>query len=213
MEHKELNSGTVNALKTVYEQVCKAHDGIADFRAKLLAFLPIASGTGIFLLLDKEIAAVDGRISPVALPHFVGIGIFSAIIAVGLFIYELVGIHRCQTLRQCGSAMEMKLLPRLPSGRFTPSPERYLLNVVSIPTASLVIYPTVIGAWSYVACMGAAGYRQGTHRALITSGLVVLGVAVLGGLVRRGQKKLLEISAHAVSDWQGTPLEGRPPLD
>jgi hypothetical protein len=40
-------------IKTAYEEICRAHDGISEFRAKLLALLPIASGAGIFLLLNQ----------------------------------------------------------------------------------------------------------------------------------------------------------------
>jgi hypothetical protein len=38
----------------VFEEVCKMHAGIADFRHKLLALLPVASGAGIFLLLGEK---------------------------------------------------------------------------------------------------------------------------------------------------------------
>jgi hypothetical protein len=37
-------------LKTVYQQLCESYRAIDDFRAKLLGFLPLATGTGIFLL-------------------------------------------------------------------------------------------------------------------------------------------------------------------
>lgn len=96
-------------MTNVYEQVCVAHDRIADFRAKLLTLLPLASGAGISLLVDK-------KISPDALNHLASIGVFGAVAAVGLFIFELVGIHRCQTLRKCGRALEKDLLPRQPRG-------------------------------------------------------------------------------------------------
>lgn len=39
-------------LKAFYQEVCPSHQGIADFRAKLLGFLPLASGTEIFLFLN-----------------------------------------------------------------------------------------------------------------------------------------------------------------
>lgn len=64
--------------KTVYEQVCDAHNGIADFRAKLLALLPIASGAGIFLLLSKDL-------DPRMMPHLVAFGIFGATV---LLVYS-----------------------------------------------------------------------------------------------------------------------------
>ena len=74
-------------LRAAYEEVCKAHDGIAEFRAKLLALLPLASGAGVFLLLSKDLGS-DSR------PHLLGVGVYGVIIALGLFLYELR--DRCQ---------------------------------------------------------------------------------------------------------------------
>jgi hypothetical protein len=90
-----------NALKLEYEMVCKTHDGIADFRAKLLALLPIASGAGIFLLLKN--------LSPVGQQHLSIIGIFGISITVGLFLYELKNIQKCNSLIDCGKILESKL--------------------------------------------------------------------------------------------------------
>ena len=45
--------------KIEYEQVCESHCTITDFRAKFLALLPIASGTGLFLVFkdcDKALS-------------------------------------------------------------------------------------------------------------------------------------------------------------
>jgi hypothetical protein len=36
----------------VYDQLCISYRAIDDFRAKLLGFLPLVSGSGIFLLLN-----------------------------------------------------------------------------------------------------------------------------------------------------------------
>src|SRR5688572_27151269 len=105
-------------LKAVYEQVCNAHNSIAEFRGKLLTLLPIASGAGIFLLLSKDL-------NPKVMPHLLAVGIFGAAVTVGLFVYELVGIHRCQTLRKKGDIIEKELLSRSDLGRFTPFPEDY----------------------------------------------------------------------------------------
>jgi hypothetical protein len=52
-EHESLD------VKNVYDDVCRRHDGIADFRAKLLTLLPIASGAWIFLLIGKDALAGD----------------------------------------------------------------------------------------------------------------------------------------------------------
>jgi len=51
MSEERKADSEVEGLKALYEQVCNAHNGIADFRGKLLTLLPIASGAGIFLLL------------------------------------------------------------------------------------------------------------------------------------------------------------------
>lgn len=40
-------------LRLVYEQLCDGYHTIDDFRAKLLGFLPLMTGTGIFLLWNN----------------------------------------------------------------------------------------------------------------------------------------------------------------
>jgi hypothetical protein len=40
-------------LALVYEQVHNRYAGITEFRAKLLGLLPLATGTGAFLLLQR----------------------------------------------------------------------------------------------------------------------------------------------------------------
>ena len=41
-------------LRVVYSEVCRSYHAIADFRAKLLALLPIASGAGGLLVLSEK---------------------------------------------------------------------------------------------------------------------------------------------------------------
>jgi hypothetical protein len=45
---------TEATLRLQYEVICRSHDGIADSRGKLLGLLPLASGTGIFFLLNRD---------------------------------------------------------------------------------------------------------------------------------------------------------------
>jgi len=182
----ELDPKRVDALKAVYEQVCDAHNGIADFRAKLLALWPIASGTGILLLLDKGL-------QPKAVPHLLGFGILGAGIALGLFIFELVGIHRCRTLRVYGSELEKKLLPTTDNfrGRFTEPKEKFY-RFVRVDVASLTIYPTVIAAWSYVACIGVEKVCSCGLGPLKVSALVLLVVVIIGSFIRLRQERLLD---------------------
>ena len=37
----------------VYDRVCESYLAIDDFRMKLLGLLPVATGTGMFLLLTR----------------------------------------------------------------------------------------------------------------------------------------------------------------
>ena len=67
-------------LRVIYQETCKTHNAIADFRAKLLALLPIASGTGVFLLLGK-LNGGDRKL-------LLAVGLFGFIVTFGLFMYD-----------------------------------------------------------------------------------------------------------------------------
>src|SRR5690348_7141444 len=66
-----------------YQEVCKSHSGITDFRAKLLALLPIASGAGVGLLVIHG----KGKASDTGAGLLIGLGIFGAVVTIGLFMY------------------------------------------------------------------------------------------------------------------------------
>ena len=68
-------------LQAAYGEICRSHDGIAEFRAKLLGFLPLASGVGIFLLLGNSNLFESSGIS-----HLVPVGLFGVLITFGLFL-------------------------------------------------------------------------------------------------------------------------------
>jgi hypothetical protein len=144
---ESISSEMKDALKVAYEEVCKAHDGITDFRAKLLALLPIASGTGVLLLLSDHLDKV--------MPHLAAIGVFGFMITLGLFLYELRGVQKCYVLIKCGSLIEQKLLTECQNaGAFSTNPKPALKGLVGATWAALIIYPTIIGTWSYVGCLG-----------------------------------------------------------
>ncbi|MGH9843473.1 MAG: hypothetical protein ACREEM_32445 [Blastocatellia bacterium] len=48
-----MSGGNNTNLMEAYKLLCNSYHAVDDFRAKLLGFLPFATGTGIFLLLDK----------------------------------------------------------------------------------------------------------------------------------------------------------------
>lgn len=177
-----MSAPSTDGLKTIYEQVCQAHKAIEDFKAKLLALLPIASGAGIFLLLGDNI-------TPEVKPHFVAVGTFGALVTIGLFIYDLRGVHRCNALIDCGKALEAELGKS--RGPFSSPRKPVLKGFVSLTWASLMIYPAVIGAWSYVACMGSGKFAPGGKGVMLASGLIVLLFMVGGKVVDEMQERTL----------------------
>jgi hypothetical protein len=158
---KPVSDDQINPLQIMYDKVATQHDRIDDFRAKLLALLPIATGIGLFALV-KDAPTRD-------VGFFLAIGIFGAISSVGLFVHELRGITECYMLIELGAALEEKLtqkkqkkmkLPGAFSGRSSWGFAWYVMpngtakknkTIVNRETAALIIYPTVIAAWVFVA--------------------------------------------------------------
>jgi hypothetical protein len=128
--------------QTLYEQVCRQHDEIQHFRAKLLSLLPIASAGGIFFLVK------DGGIWQNLYPHLLAIGLFGIAVTAGLFEYELHGIRKCAALL-CAARRLEEALSKECQGAFQSKPRR-----VEMKTAAFIIYPTTGGAWAYVATLG-----------------------------------------------------------
>jgi hypothetical protein len=137
-----------------YEEVCKSYHAIAEFRGKLLALLPIVSGTGISLLLYKTNEPLDTT-------HLFAVGVFGALVTVGLFFYELRGIQRCKSLIRIGRKLEEELLHQF--GQFTDRPPRGL-NFIGSETAAWIIYPTMLLAWLYVAVVGIFKLAEDSHQ-------------------------------------------------
>ena len=183
-------------LQTVYTEVCKAHNDIADFRAKLLALLPIASGTGLLFIIL--------RTQPIPPYPLLAIGIFGVLFTLGLFVYELNGINRCIALIHCGRHLEQELQKELleekvldrPMGMFSDPPPALIKDYLGPKGAAVLIYPTVMGGWGYVISMGLSCLVQGDWNPfLVPGGLLVLGVLIglLGiewqeSCLRRGRK-------------------------
>lgn len=126
----------------IYEQLCNSYRAIDDFRAKLLGFLPLATGTGVFLLVTdpEKIKSMQVFFQP--------IGVFGFVITLGLFFYELYGIKKCTHLIKAGKEIECDL--KLENGQFTKRPPgvAFLINE---PLAAGIIYPAVLAAWTFLA--------------------------------------------------------------
>jgi hypothetical protein len=138
-------------LRLEYSEVCKRHEAIKEFRAKLLALLPLASGAGVFLLLSKK-----GE--PIAAAHLGVIGIFGMVITVGLFFHELRGIQHCNDLIRRAKSLEELL--KLESGQFSSGSKAYWRGVVGATGAACLIYPATLAAWGYLVGVGFGWWGQ-----------------------------------------------------
>jgi hypothetical protein len=140
MNEDKTRQAEPKTLRQQYLEVCKSHNAITDLRTKLLGLLPLAAGTGVFLVLKDQ-----------ALKDYLGaIGLFGAAVTLGLFCYEIRGMKECLQLRKCGKELEKKLNVSEELGRFQAAPPRILGPQI----AGWMIYPAVLGAWLYVSTIG-----------------------------------------------------------
>jgi hypothetical protein len=168
-------------LPMAYQELCKSYQGIEDFRTKLLGFLPLATGAGIFF------AAKDKLV----LDHAHPIAVFGFLITLGLFSFEIYGIRKCHALIQRGKQIERELHTE---GQFIGRPQR-VLWVINEPFAAALIYPAVMTSWAFL--WFAPLYRcDGCHPATpVVASVCVFGaffLFVLGYdrcLGRKGKKK------------------------
>src|SRR5690349_12050082 len=72
-----------DAVKEMYDRVCESYHAIDNFRMKLLGLLPVATGTGVFLLLSGKTELVDGKNSGQLSQALGAIGIFGALLTLG----------------------------------------------------------------------------------------------------------------------------------
>lgn len=132
-------------LRLLYGELCNSYHKVDDFRAKLLALLPLVSGVAIFELLDKQAVT----------PYLPAIGCLGAAIGLGLLIYELKGIHKCVGYIHYGCQIEQQLMGQEQlTGHFKSldiSKDPKWTYAITEPIASAFVYAVVIGAWVYLA--------------------------------------------------------------
>jgi hypothetical protein len=136
-----------NEVLAIYERVCDSYHNIDDFRMKLLGLLPIATGTGVFFLLNANAKSIDSDASGRVAAAFAAIGFFGFLFTVGLYAYELFGIKRCHYLIETGRRLERDLSIW---GQFRSRPSD-LAGFVAEPFATSVIYPGSLAAWLFLA--------------------------------------------------------------
>ncbi len=124
----------------IYKELCDSYRAIDDFRAKLLALLPFATGVGAVFLL--------GNIEPANEKYLEPLGFFGFVVTLGLFTYEIFGIHKCHALIKSGKSIESMQLKV--NGQFMSRPPS-VLGFIDEPLAAGIIYPTVLASWMYIA--------------------------------------------------------------
>jgi hypothetical protein len=156
-------------VRIAYQELCKSYQAIADFRAKLLGFLPLASGASFYALLG-------GGKDPV--PYYAWVaGLFGFAISLGLFFHELRNLQRSAALERTGRRLEAEL--GLSDGQFTLQPAPQLHGFVDARGAAWLIYPTVLAGWVYIIGLQPLGVWLS---ALVG---IVVAIGIGGWLARR----------------------------
>jgi hypothetical protein len=130
----------------LYERVCESYHAIDDFRMKLLGLLPIATGTGVFLLLSTNAEAIGATDSKLR-PSLIAIGTFGLVFTLGLYAYEAFGIKKCHYLIGTGRRLEEAFNER---GQFRSRPNA-IIGHINEPFASALIYPASMASWLFLA--------------------------------------------------------------
>jgi len=127
--------------------VCDSYQAVDDFRTKLLGLLPVATGTGVFILLSGKADLLQQARQSELAAALAAIGLFGLLFTLGLFSYELFGTKKCHYLISCGRRIEDDLGLE---GQFRSRPPN-LARYINEPFAASVIYPACMAAWAYVA--------------------------------------------------------------
>ncbi len=163
-------------LHLAYGRAGESYEAITEFRAKLLTLLPLATGIGAFLLLERAQKQTGGS----QFRHFLGpIGVFSVVVTLGLFAYELRGMQRCHRLEVQASVLENDLNLSMDEGPFLGQPRRALCNMLGPPAAGLMIYLATALAWLWLAGYGFHWWRWSYAWGLVF--LVGYVVVLIGG--------------------------------
>jgi hypothetical protein len=134
---------TESTLHLQYGEICKSHEAISQFRAKLLALLPIASGAGALVLLGPLSDARNLR-------FFLPLGLYGFVVTLGLFMYECRGMQVCHMLQDHAADLEAALRLRSDQGQFLNRSTAQLAGIVGAEGAAWMIYPAILVGWLYI---------------------------------------------------------------
>jgi hypothetical protein len=204
-----------------YDRVCESYHKVDDFRARLLGLLPVATGTGVFLLLSGKAEFLGQGNNGEPIPRdlqqaFGAIGAFGLLFALGLFAYELFGIKKCHYLIESGKRLETRLGVW---GQFRTRPSA-IAGYVNEPAASSIIYPASMAAWLFLGLFTWIGPGWAAVLAVVViivgcyatiKGARLIGAnqqreaRVVDALTRNGPMPLSQLLQQ--SELQGDPVE------
>lgn len=167
-----------------YQEICTSYNAINDWRAKLLGLLPLASGAGIFFLLNSSFTNVAAQTKNAPLTQYLlPIGIVGALVTFGLFVYDIRAIQVRRSLIEAGKKIECSLEIE---GQFSMRPHSFgrLTNDLQ---GSTLIYFAIIGGWLFFGLI----FRSPQGAWLVAGIVFVLGVLVVnivGLIIARKQE-------------------------
>jgi hypothetical protein len=139
-----------NSVVAAYQEVCTSYHALEDFRTKLLGFLPLASGAGIFFLLNDPFLQPDKQnfLKSFLFP----IGLVGGIVTLGLLIYEYRALQLSHHLVEAGQQIEAQRLGGI-DGQFSKRAQSLGLREFKINDilASTLIYPAICAGWIFLA--------------------------------------------------------------
>jgi hypothetical protein len=134
--------------------------------------LPLATGVGIFLLLDNKTANNKPTLLAAA-------DVFGIFVTIGLFFYEFRGMEECHTLRKRGAELEKQLLIPASCSRFGD----YKVSFFGPIGAGPIVYFAVIAGWLFVIVYAftrsKTGWQMGIGGAIFVAYLVAQSVIFL----------------------------------
>jgi hypothetical protein len=132
-----------SALQQQYEEVCKSYHAIDDFRAKLLALLPIGGGAvGVGLVVGKTTGP----------EYLLPLGVFGIFVTVGLGFYEMHQSRRCGLLKCRAKELESRLGLKGQGVFWLDYRKDY--GVFSQGVAGAIVYATAAAGWLYLLAIG-----------------------------------------------------------
>lgn len=160
-------------LMDLYKEICKSYHVIDDYRVKLLSFLPLFSVVGIFFIDDH----------PKLGHEIIGFaGIFAALFTIALFVYEIRGIIRSDTLIKRGKAIEKQL--GFQGQFYICAQEQATISLLkksfNAKFAACLVYSLVFAAWLFIFLKYGPSYE--TANCIISAAGTGIAIAVLSNI-------------------------------